>query len=144
MEEHKPKFITKHITGTYHDYTPEWYADVGYKIVNTMMINAITPYIVLVAGHMVPLMIRSMDNSFSNDPYKTKTTSVAQYKGIYSGGEYVIHFKYSGLLNIVFITMMYGVGMPLLFPIAAFNFMNQWICERYTVAYYMKLPPALG
>lgn len=39
--------------------------------------------------------------------------------------------------------MMYGVGMPLLFPIAAFNFFNQWICERYIVAYYMKLPPAL-
>lgn len=39
--------------------------------------------------------------------------------------------------------MMYGVGMPLLFPIAAFNFFNQWITERYTVAYYMKLPPAL-
>ena len=115
----------------------------GYKIVNTMLINSILPYVNLVAGFMVPWMTRSLDNSFSGDIYKTKATSIAQYKKIYSGGEYVIHFKYSGLLNIVFITMMYGVGMPLLFPIAAFNFFNQWLTERYIVAYYMKLPPAL-
>lgn len=101
------------------------------------------PYVGLVSGFAVPWLLRSLDNSFSGDQYKTKKTSVAQYKALYSGGEYVIHFKYSGLLNIVFITMMYGVGMPILFPIAAFNFFNQWIAERYTVAYYMKLPPAL-
>jgi hypothetical protein len=38
---------------------------------------------------------------------------------------------------------MYGVGMPILFPIAAFNFFNQWVCERLTVAYLVKQPPAL-
>lgn len=39
--------------------------------------------------------------------------------------------------------MMYGIGMPLLFPVAAFNLINQYICERVIVAYYMKQPPAL-
>jgi len=29
------------------------------------------------------------------------------------------------------------------FPIAAFNFFNQYICERITVTYQVKLPPAL-
>jgi len=68
---------------------------------------------------------------------------MAQYKDLYSGSEYVIHFKYSGVLNIVYITMMYGIGMPILFPLAAFNFFNQWVCERLIVAYQMRLPPAL-
>jgi hypothetical protein len=40
-------------------------------------------------------------------------------------------------------TMMYGVGMPILFPVAAFNFMNQYLCERIIVAYTVPLPPAL-
>lgn len=39
---------------------------------------------------------------------------------------------------------MYGMGMPILFPLAAFNFMNQWICERMIVAWFMKLPPSLS
>lgn len=39
--------------------------------------------------------------------------------------------------------MMYGCGMPVLFLFATFNFMNQWICERYVIAYHMRLPPSL-
>ena len=40
--------------------------------------------------------------------------------------------------------MMYGMGMPILFPLAALNFINQWICERLVVAWYMRLPPSLS
>lgn len=68
---------------------------------------------------------------------------MAVYKDLYSGPDYVIHFKYSGILNIVYITMLYGIGMPILFPVAAFNFLNQWIAERIVVAYFCRLPPAL-
>jgi len=62
---------------------------------------------------------------------------------LYSGPDYVIHFKYSAVLTVVFITCMYGMGMPLLFPLAAFNLFNQWVCERISVAYLVRLPPAL-
>jgi hypothetical protein len=68
---------------------------------------------------------------------------MAQYRDLYSGALYVIHFRQSFLLNIVYVTMMFGAGMPILFPIAAFNFMNQYICERIIVAYQVQLPPAL-
>ena len=68
---------------------------------------------------------------------------MANFKKVYGGGDYVIHFKYSGVLNVVYVTMMYGIGMPILFPIAALNLFNQWICERLVVAYMMKRPPAL-
>lgn len=68
---------------------------------------------------------------------------MAVYRDLYSGGDYVIHFKYSGILNIVYLTCMYGVGMPILFPLAALNFVNAYICERIVVAYFMKQPPAL-
>jgi hypothetical protein len=33
-----------------------------------------------------------------------------------------MHYKYSTLMNIVFVTFMYGFGMPTLFPIACFSF----------------------
>ena len=32
-----------------------------------------------------------------------------------------MHYKYSTLLNVVFVTMMYGLGMPILFPIACLS-----------------------
>lgn len=39
--------------------------------------------------------------------------------------------------------MLYGMGIPLLFPIAAFTMFNSWVCEQVIVAYQMRLPPAL-
>lgn len=143
MTEHEPKAITKYIKGTYYDYFPAWYSDVGMKILQTMIVNSIMPYVTLVTGFAIPWVKRKLDRKFGNDPYVTKKTSMAQYKILYSGTDYLVHFKYAGVLNIVYITMMYGIGIPLLFPIAAFNFFNQYLTERMIVAYQVKLPPAL-
>ena len=82
------------------------------------------PYVTLTSAFAVPWLKRKLDRKFTNDPYITKKTSMFMYKDLYSGAEYVIHFKYSGILNIMYITMMYGLGMPILFPIAVLNFVN--------------------
>ena len=143
MTEHEPSEITQYFKGPFYDYMPRWYSEVGMKIVQTMMINSILPYVTLTVGFAIPALKRALDNKFSGDIYKTKKTSMALYKALYSGANYVIHFKYSGLLNITFITMMYGVGMPILFPLAAFNFFNQWLCERIIVSYQVQQPPIM-
>ena len=62
---------------------------------------------------------------------------------MHGGPEHVAHFKYSGLLNIAFVTMMYGAGIPVLFPIAALSYLILWLVERYYVAYTCQAPPAL-
>lgn len=106
-----------------------------------MLINSIMPYITLASSMAVPWIMRYMDTR--GNAYKSKKTSMAKYKALHGGKDYIIHFKYSNVLNIVYITLTYGVGMPILFPIAVFNFLNQWFCERVIVAYCMRLPPAL-
>ena len=143
ITEHEPSQVTKYFKGPFYDYMPRWYSEVGMKIVQTMMINSILPYVTLTTGFAIPALKRGIDRRFSGDIYKTKKTSMAMYKALYSGANYVIHFKYSGLLNITFITMMYGVGMPILFPLAAFNFFNQWLCERIIVSYQVQQPPIM-
>lgn len=141
-------FPAKYITaGQYHDYMPAWYADVGQKITQTLLIQAIMPYIMLVVAILVPKLKQRMDRrekSFCRGKkVATKKTSMAQYKTLYSGPDYVIHFKYSSVLTVVYMTCMYGMGMPLLFPLAAFNLFNQWVCERISVSYIVRLPPSL-
>jgi len=42
----------------------------------------------------------------------------------------------------MFITMMYGLCMPILFLVAAFTFLNQYLCERIGIAYFYQQPPA--
>ena len=53
-----------------------------------------------------------------------------------------MHYKYSAMLNITFITMMFGAGMPILFPIASFSFFSLYIVENYMLYYVYKEPPA--
>ena len=35
-----------------------------------------------------------------------------------------MHYKYSSILTIAYITFMYGFGMPVLFPIAMLSFLG--------------------
>jgi len=86
-----------------------------------MAINSIMPYVGLFTAVNVPKIMRWLDSS---DPYETKKTSMAQFKKLWYGGSYLIHAKQSDILNIIYITMMYGCGMPILFLFATFNFMN--------------------
>ena len=46
-------------------------------------------------------------------------------------------------MNVTFITMMYGLGLPILFPIAAFSYFVLWLIERYQACYTYRMPPAL-
>lgn len=87
-----------------------------------MIINSIMPYITVATSIMIPKIKRWLDNK--GNPFKSKKTSMAKYKMLHGGTDYIIHFKYSNVLNIVYITMTYGVGMPILFPVAVFNFLN--------------------
>ena len=75
--------------------------------------------------------------------YSTKKKQVYALIELYAGPDYIIHFKYSGILNVTYVTMMYGIGLPLLFPIAVLSYFIFWAVERYQVAYTYKLPPQM-
>ena len=45
-------------------------------------------------------------------------------------------------MNIIFVTMMYGSGLPILFPIAFISFMVIYFLEIYMLFYVYQFPPA--
>ena len=108
-----------------------------------MVINSVMPAVGVISTAAVPMALRLLDNDFTGDPYKTKQYSMALFKKLYSGPDYQIHIKYSDCLNVVFVSCLYGIGMPILFPIAAFTLWVQWLSERITVAFFVKMPPAM-
>ena len=40
--------------------------------------------------------------------------------------------------------MMYGIGMPILFPLSALAIFAQWATERYLIVKEVELPPAMN
>ena len=53
-----------------------------------------------------------------------------------------MHYKYSSMMNITYITMMFGAGLPVLFPIAAAAFLVLYTVENFLLYYVYKQPPA--
>jgi len=45
------------------------------------------------------------------------------------------------MLNVVFMTFMFGTGMPILFPIGLASFLIFYIVERLSLAYSFQKPP---
>lgn len=62
---------------------------------------------------------------------------------MYSGPKYFIHLKYAGFLNVLYVTCLYGVGLPILFPIAALYYLILWMHERWHLAYYHRRPASM-
>jgi hypothetical protein len=72
---------------------------------------------------------------------RTNKKSLQTYVELYSGPIFFIHYKYSSIMNIVFVTMMYGMGLPILFPIAAFSFLTLYCMEKLLLHYVYREPP---
>ncbi len=107
-----------------------------------MIINSIFPFVEFGIAYTKLWVFRALDRGFrSKDSYNTKKSNMQTYIDIYSGPEYLIHFKYSGILNVTFVTLMYGIGQPILFPIAFFSYFILYSIERVLIAYFYQLPP---
>ncbi len=52
-----------------------------------------------------------------------------------------MHFKYSTILNSVFVTFMFGFGIPILFPITAITFYIIYLIEKSSFYYSYRLNP---
>ena len=52
-----------------------------------------------------------------------------------------MHFKYSGMMNVLFVCFMYGLAIPMLFPISLMAFTVLYTMEKLTITYCFRQPP---
>lgn len=79
-----------------------------------------------------------MDNP---DIPKTKKTTIYQFVQQYAGPVYLIQSKYSAMMVIIFTTFMYGMALPILFPICLLALFNMYFIETYCLVYFYRKPP---
>ena len=128
--------------GSYPDFTFNWYLDFGVPLITAMIINAVFPLIEFAMWYGIRILYILNDKGWSWKRYKTKKISIQQYINLYAGPEYLIHNNYSSILNIVFVTFMYGLAIPLLFPITLLSLVIVYIIEKLCIVYYYKEPPS--
>ena len=128
--------------GALTDFNAEWFSSMGETIVGSMKFNAWFPIPFEFGMYMMRVAFRLLDQVGTAEGKTTKKISVQQYVNTYAGPMYFLHFRYSGIMNIVFITMMFGTGIPILFPIAAVSLLILFCLENYMIYYVYKIPPA--
>ncbi|CAI2375497.1 unnamed protein product [Moneuplotes crassus] len=128
--------------GGYPDFNFNWYSDIGASIVFTMMFNTLWPFIEVALDFGMSLFFRILDKGLTCNKYKTRSKTIQQYIDLYSGPEYLVHFKYSRILNIVFTSFTYGLAIPWLFPIGLITLVIDYIVDKLCIVYYYREPPS--
>ena len=108
------------------------------------MIQIIDPPASMAFDETVILAKRLWDSGFTLNSWRTKSTSMFAYTEIWSGEEYPVFLKYSAALAIMFVALLYGVGMPALFPLSGLAILSLWACERIMLVRQLQLPPQMN
>jgi len=130
------------IHNQYPDLNENWYEEIGPQLTKTMFIMAIYPYLEMVIFGGLWNLYKVLDKSCCCfEKHKTKATTPFKFISLYAGPAYLMHFKYSSILTQVYISFMYGLFIPILFPIAAFGIFNMYMVEKFALLYYYRKPP---
>ena len=55
--------------------------------------------------------------------------------------DFDIHYQYSQMLVLTFVTFLFAPGLPILFPIALFGMIVLYVTNRVCLAYWHRRPP---
>jgi hypothetical protein len=61
---------------------------------------------------------------------ESRSATIEEFLSHYLGPNFEVHYKFSFIMYVYFITFMYGAVLPALFPIALFNLIIFWLTER--------------
>lgn len=60
---------------------------------------------------------------------------------IYAGPTFSLNYKYSYIMVVVYVTFLFGAGLPILFPIAYVSLLGFYVTEKLCMAYSNRIPP---
>lgn len=127
--------------GMYNDLNAQWYDDIGASFIITMLTAAMMPIAELCIAVGMQTAFQFLDRGFSFTGNSTKTNTIQAYINLYAGPEYDMHVKYSALMNMLFVCFMYGLAIPLLFPISLVGLTVLYFVEKFAITYFYRKPP---
>ncbi|CAD7940597.1 unnamed protein product [Amoebophrya sp. A120] len=121
--------------GDYTDFEFDWYADVGVGIVVTMMINVFSPHVgTVLKGYLRKKRRKRL--------LRSKVKIAEDMTELYLGAQFELATRYSTILTVVFVTLMYSAAIPLLLWMATLTFTLLFWCDKWTLLRTSRIPPA--
>jgi hypothetical protein len=129
-------------TGNYERFSVDWYKNVGQAIVLTMFTNLISLNLSNLFFGVLGSCTRCIDRKgrCCNSKF-TKQLTQEDYEKKNMGNEFLIEYRYNMILTIMFVTIMFSAGLPVLYPVAVIFFTVTYWCDKYLVLRHYKKPP---
>jgi len=145
------KFLTRVFTGRNTDFGEYWYEEVGKEYLITMIIFSFNPLIDFCLEYIEVSLHRWHARKHIYDP-KMKRNSLIEapgqkgdylrYLDLHAGPEYSFHSKQASTTLLVFVTLIFGPILPLLYVVAIFAALVQYIADKVLLSYFNRLPPS--
>ena len=130
--------------GDYADFTTKWYSDVGATIMIFMMFSIVTPHFANLFLHFIRFTRRCLDRGWTCNKKRTRKIFQTDYESLYLGPEYLIEFRYSNMITMIFLALMFGAGMPILYFFASWIFLITYWIDKLTLLRIYRKPPCYG
>jgi hypothetical protein len=134
--------LGKIFNGSESDFSLRFFTTTGDILVGSMMFNTWFPVMMEFGWFGYRVFFRVLDQVGLSGEQKTRKITLQQYINTYAGPVWFIQWKYSSILNIVYVTLTFGMGLPLLFPLAAVQMLVIYCLEKYMIYYLYQEPPA--
>lgn len=132
--------IVEFLNGVYNDFIPEWYFNVGTTLLITMFINMFSLPIINFIFLALKKCIQCCDRRCKSDRSITKKKEQSKYEALYTGPEFLIEIRYAQILNLLFVCLLYGSGLPFLYIITFVNLLIIYWLDKCYLLRICKLP----
>lgn len=102
-----------------------------------MIINAFIGPII----ECVMMVIRKLIRMYHGSDKASKCTTEQDYIDVHAGPVYLIFTKYSYILLTVYMTMFFGMALPILYPIALVALLIFYIVDIVMLYMCYRMPP---
>ena len=142
-------FITFNIhyfDGDYTDLNDKWYVNVGSIFIIAMFFRLVISPGMIVVRWLLKKVLIMIDRRAIRPPKDTVFTSKnhnIDFADLYSGAKLKLSNPYNKVLLNVMISMMLGLGLPILFPFVLLFLVVIYFAYKSATLYWFKKPPKL-
>jgi len=123
------------LQGKYEEFSVEWYRLVGSSLCVQLIIMLLSNNFTNLFYWFLAFMRRCCDRSCRCSRKHTKKLSQGAYESVNFGGSMDIEYRYANMLVVIFLVMMYGPGIPIMYLIAAVYFFVTYWTEKLMIFY---------
>lgn len=99
------------------------------------MLNIFLPILEFFFTYITFQIIIWEDRGFTTNKNKTKTKTIGSYVELCKGDEFSLSDNYSYITVLVLMNLLYGAGIPILFPLTLFAWISLYFFNKYQIVY---------